>query len=73
MPKQQHLGWVKIWDIKEQKYWDNDDGEYLTFPNETTAKNMMYIEGYTYEYMTTGVEFHHYNPVVDDKDGYDLQ
>lgn len=64
---------VKIWDVKEQKYWDNDDGEDLTFTDETTAKNMMYTEGYTFEYMTTGVEFHPFNTILNDKSGYDLR
>lgn len=68
-----YSGWIKIWDIKEQKYWHNEDDDDLTFENEIAAKNMMYIEGYTYEYMSTAVEFHPYNPVMEDKTGYDLQ
>jgi hypothetical protein len=68
-----HNGWVKIWDKKEQKYWHDEDGQDLTFYNETAAKNMMYTEGYTYEYMKEGVELHPYNPVAEDNSGYDLQ
>lgn len=62
---------VKIWDIIDQKYWDNDDGEDLIFLDETAAKNMMYTEGYKREYVETAVEFHPYTPI--DKTGYDLQ
>lgn len=62
--------WIKIWDIKEKQYWQNDDGEDLTFENETAARNMMYTEGYKYEYMISAVEFHPYSPI--DKSGYDL-
>lgn len=61
---------VKIWDVIEGKYWDNDDGD-LIFENEIAAKNMMYTEGYKQEYMETGVEFHPYTPI--DKSGYDLK
>ena len=64
---------VKIWDIKEQKYWDNEDGQELVFKDEIAAKNMMYTEGYTREYMETGVEFHPYNTLLNDKTGYDYQ
>ena len=64
---------VKIWDIKDEFYWtDENEGHELVFDSETAAKNMMYTEGYTYEYMSSAVEFHPYNPIVDDKDGYDL-
>lgn len=64
---------VKIWDIEHRKYWDNEDGEDLVYKDETAAKNMMYTEGYTYKFMTTSVEFHPFNPIVNDKSGYDLQ
>lgn len=64
---------VKIWDIKEGKYWDDDDGEHLVFKDEVAAKNMMYTEGYTYEYMDTAVEFHPFNRIINDKSGYDLE
>lgn len=64
---------VKIWDVKEQKYWDDEDGSDMVFANETTARNMMYVEGYTYEYMMTGVEFHPFNTILNDNSGYDLQ
>lgn len=62
---------VKIWDVIEERYWDNEDGEALTFENEIAAKNMMYTEGYKQEYMETGVEFHPHTTI--DKSGYDLQ
>lgn len=64
---------VRIWDVKEQKYWDDEDGEPLTFQDETAARNMMYTEGYTYEYMTTGIEFHPFNTILKDNSGYDFQ
>jgi hypothetical protein len=63
---------VKIWDIKEEKYWeDENEGHELVFKDETAARNMMYSEGYTYEYMSTAVEFHPFTPI--DKTSYDLQ
>jgi hypothetical protein len=67
---------IKIWDIEGQFYWhdetDPDEPE-LVFENETAAKNMMYTEGYTYEYMAAAVEFHPFSPIINDKSGYDLQ
>jgi hypothetical protein len=62
---------VNVWDVVKEEYWQNDDGEDLTFANEVAAKNMMYTEGYKQEYMETGVEFHPFTPI--DKTGYDLQ
>jgi hypothetical protein len=64
---------VKIWDIEKRFYWHNDDGEDLVFKDTIAARNMMYTEGYTYEYMDSAVEFHRHDPIVDDKSGYDLQ
>lgn len=67
---------IKIWDKEGCFYWwdENDpDESHLVFKDETAAKNMLYTEGYTYEYMSTGVEFHPYSPIIDDKTGYTLQ
>jgi hypothetical protein len=67
---------VKIWDKKGEFYWWNEndpDEPHLVFPDTIAARNMMYTEGYTYEYMENEVEFHRYDPIIDDKTGYDLQ
>lgn len=67
---------VKIWDKKGQFYWwdeTNTDEPHLVFKDIIAAKNMMYTEGYTQEYMENEVEFHPYNPIVGDKSGYELQ
>jgi hypothetical protein len=61
---------VKIWDVVKEEYWVGEEGELLTFENETSARNMMYTEGYKLEYVETGVEFHLHTPI--DKSGYDL-
>ncbi len=51
---------IAIWDLVLEKYWEDDeDGELFLFKDETAARNFMYTMQYTYEYMTTGVEFHH--------------
>lgn len=66
---------IKIWD-KEGFYWfDENDPDHpdLVFPDTIAAKNMMFTEGYTQEYMENEVEFHYHNPIVDDKSGYDLK
>lgn len=61
---------VKIWDVVKEQYWQDDDGEDLTFDSETAARNMMFTEGYKREYMETGVEFHPFTPI--DQSGYEL-
>lgn len=62
---------VKIWDVVQEKYWEDEDGEHLIFADEIAAKNMMFTEGYKREYMETGVEFHEHTPI--DKSGYDFE
>lgn len=62
---------IRIWDIEKKGYWQDEDGNDLIYNNETAAKNMMFTEGYTKEFVETGVELHPYYHI--DKTGYDLQ
>lgn len=50
---------IAIWDVTTEKYWEDEDGEILILTNEIAAKNFLYTEQYTYEFATTGVEYHH--------------
>lgn len=48
---------IKIWDIADEKFWRNSEGEILLYENEIAAKNAMFTDGYKKEFVDTGVEF----------------
>ncbi len=49
---------IAIFCIPEDRYWRDDDGQLLLYQTEAAAKNMMFDEGWSYEYVSTAVEFH---------------
>ena len=48
---------IAIFDIHRNCFWADEDGEMLLFENEIAAKNFVYTQQYTYEFMTNNLKF----------------
>lgn len=61
---------VKIWNLVEERYELNEDGELALFQTEEAAKQALREEGYKEEYIDNAVEYHPHYKI--DTDGYEF-